>query len=157
MREPIGHFWTARHSQIYPELARLADAGHVSVLAGQGPGPRARKTYTITDSGRQALADWLPQPPAFQPRSELVLKAYAVNVADRPRMANLYQTTADMARHRATSWQAELDAMAQLGYNDPAHPRFGNYAVLKMGVESQRVTHRWAAWLARELRKAGDP
>jgi DNA-binding PadR family transcriptional regulator len=158
MREPIGHFWTARHSQIYPELARLADAGHVRVAEGQGPGPRAKKTYTITDRGRRALAEWLPQPAEYQPRSELVLKAYAVNSADLRQMAEMYQATADAARERAAAWQAELKTMAELGYSDPAHPNFGNYAVLKMGVESQRTTHRWSAWLARALStEGGEP
>jgi DNA-binding PadR family transcriptional regulator len=153
MREPIGYFWVAQHSQIYPELARLADAGHVEVREGDGPGPRAKKTYTITESGRAALAGWLPEPPAFQPRSEMVLKAYAANSADPARMARMYQRIADEAGERLKAWRAELETMADLGYSDPSHPRFGNYAVLKMGLESQRVTHDWATWLAAELRE----
>src|SRR5262245_2888646 len=44
MREPIGFFWVAQHSQIYPELARLADDGHVRATEGHGPGPHAKKT-----------------------------------------------------------------------------------------------------------------
>jgi len=156
LRQPIGYFWTARHSQIYRELAALADAGHVLVREGQGPGPRAKKTYTITDTGRGALAEWLPLPPVYQPRSELVLKAYGVNSGDPRRMAEMYQATADAARERAAIWQAELESMAEEGYSNPSHPRFGNYAVLKMGVASQQVTHRWAAWMASELRKVGE-
>ncbi len=31
MRAPVGYFWEARHSQIYPELARLAADGKVQV------------------------------------------------------------------------------------------------------------------------------
>jgi DNA-binding PadR family transcriptional regulator len=156
MRQPIGFFWTANHSQIYGELATLARAGHVRAREGKGPGPRAKKTYTITESGRRTLADWLPQPPAYQPRSELVLKAYGVNSGDPRRLAEMYQATADAAREQAEIWQAELDDMATLGFSNSSHPRFGNYAVLKMGVESQQVTHRWAGWMARELRKLGE-
>jgi DNA-binding PadR family transcriptional regulator len=153
MREPIGYFWVAQHSQIYPELARLAQAGHVDVREGEGPGPRAKKTYTITESGRAVLAEWLPEPPAFQPRSELVLKAYAANSADPARMAEMYQSVADEAADRLRSWRDELKAMAEQGFDRPSHPRFGNYAVLKMGLESQRVTQAWATWLAAELRE----
>jgi len=152
MREPIGYFWVAQHSQIYPELARLAGVGHVEVHEGDGPGPRAKKTYTITEGGRAALAEWLPEPPAFQPRSEMVLKAYAANSADPARMGRMYQRIADEAGERLKAWRAELEAMAKQGYSDPSHPRFGNYAVLKIGLESQRVTHDWATWLAGELR-----
>jgi DNA-binding PadR family transcriptional regulator len=153
MREPIGFFWVAQHSQIYLELAKLAEAGHVDVQEDDGPGPRAKKTYTITDGGRAALAEWLPEPPAFAPRSEMVLKAYAVNHADPARMADMYQAIADEAGERLKRWRAELKTMQEQGSSHPSHPRFGNYAVLKMGLESQRVTHDWATWLAAELRE----
>jgi DNA-binding PadR family transcriptional regulator len=156
LRQPIGYFWTARHSQIYRELATLAEAGHVLAHEGHGPGPRAKKTYTITETGRRALAEWLPQRPDYQPRSELVLKAYGVNSGDPRRMAEMYQATADAARELAAVWQAELEGMAEEGYSNPGHPRFGNYAVLKMGVASQQVTHDWSAWMVSELRKLDD-
>ncbi|HEX6682494.1 MAG TPA: PadR family transcriptional regulator [Candidatus Limnocylindrales bacterium] len=153
MRQPIGYFWVAQHSQIYPELAKLAAAGHVDVQEGDGPGPRAKKTYTLTEGGRAALASWLPERPAFTPRSELVLKAYAVNSADPVAMSTMYQAIADQAGEQVKAWDTELKTMADQGYDDPAHPRFGNYAVLKMGLESQRVTHHWATWLAARLRE----
>src|SRR5215207_3569353 len=94
MKRPIGHFWSANHSQIYPELARLSDAGYVTATEGTGPGPRAKKTYTLTTKGRAALAEWLPQPAAFQPRSEITLKAFAATVADHAQMAALYEGVA---------------------------------------------------------------
>ena len=40
MRAPIGYMWTAHHSQIYPELARLEAEGMVSAAVIDGPGPR---------------------------------------------------------------------------------------------------------------------
>lgn len=151
MKAPIGHFWVAQHSQIYPELARLTEAGHVVVHEGTGPGPRAKKTYTITDAGRQALARWLPEPPAVAPRSEIGLKAFAVHSADPARMAALYQQIADDAAAKAAAYQAELDRMP----DDPRDPRFGNYAVLKLGVVSHQSMREWAAWLAARLREVG--
>ncbi len=149
MRRPIGHFWVANHSQIYPELARLAEAGHVSVREGAGPGPRAKKTYTLTESGRHALAEWLPLPPAFTPRSEVTLKAYALGSADPARMAALYEDVAEQARASAELFERELAALV----DDPGHPSFGNYAALRLGVASQRDLAEWATWLASRLRK----
>lgn len=154
MRAPIGHFWVAQHSQIYPELARLAEAGHVQVREEAGPGPRAKKTYTLTPAGRQALAEWLPQPPVAQPRSEVTLKAYAVNAADPGRMAQTYQRIADEAAAAMEGWERELAELRAEGCDDVTHPRFGNVAVLRMGIESQRVLRDWAGWLAGRLREA---
>ena len=48
MRTPIGYKWTAHHSQIYPELARLEGEGLVAATVINGPGPRDTKRYEIT-------------------------------------------------------------------------------------------------------------
>src|ERR687886_462444 len=78
LRRPVGYYWTARHSQIYPELARLVDAGLVRYETGSGPGPRVKKTYTTPAAGRRIPAEWLARPPAPRlPKDELLLKTYA--------------------------------------------------------------------------------
>jgi PadR family transcriptional regulator AphA len=48
--------WHASHSQIYPELARLEEAGMVEVV---GHGPRRSKTWAITDRGSEELRRWV--------------------------------------------------------------------------------------------------
>ena len=40
MERPVGYFWTANHSQIYPELSRLEEAGLVDHTVIEGAGPR---------------------------------------------------------------------------------------------------------------------
>lgn len=152
VKAPLGHFWTARHSQIYPELARLAAAGWVESVAEAGPGPRAKKTYAVTPAGMAALRAWLAVPPVAQPRSETTLKAYAANSADPTVMADLYQGIAERAARTLDEYEQDARRMRESGMDDPAHPRFGNYAVLLMGVESQRALHVWATWLTDSLR-----
>lgn len=56
----IGNFWSLTRSQVYRELARLADDGLVE--AGE-PGPRERREYTLTAAGRAAFRDWLATAP----------------------------------------------------------------------------------------------
>ncbi|MDI1461887.1 PadR family transcriptional regulator [Catellatospora sp. KI3] len=162
MKSPIGHFWTAQHSQIYPELARLAAAGWVEAAEGDGPGPRQKKTYTLTPDGLAALREWLPRPPVVAPRSETVLKAYAANSADPAAMADLYGGIAARQRSLLDEWTREAAMLRDAGHDDPAHPGFGNYAVLLMGIESARSTAAWADWLVTCLRTGravgfGDP
>lgn len=62
MRRPIGYYWTAQQSQIYPELTRLTAAGLIEHEADAGPGPRQRKTHRLTAAGRDELATWLVRP-----------------------------------------------------------------------------------------------
>lgn len=54
----IRHFWAASYGQIYPELGRLEEAGWIAGEAA-ARGGRARRVYSLTDSGRAALEGWL--------------------------------------------------------------------------------------------------
>ncbi len=56
----IGDFWSLTQSQVYRELAAMAEGGLVE--AGER-GPRDRQPYTITDAGRAAFAGWVDREP----------------------------------------------------------------------------------------------
>ena len=62
-RRPLGYFWSARHSQVYPELQRLLADGWVRFDAQPGPGPLDKKVYAPTEAGMSMLRDWVVQPP----------------------------------------------------------------------------------------------
>ena len=152
LRLPIGYYWTARHSQIYPELARLEDASLVSYEAGSGPGPREKKTYTITTAGRDALAEWLVRPPAPRtPKDELLLKTNAVAAADPQRMAQLYLAMADEYAQRLAQYRGQLADLVETGADDRRHPKFGTYATLRFGATSEELRVEWCRWVASKL------
>jgi DNA-binding PadR family transcriptional regulator len=54
------NFWSVPHTQLYSECARLAEAGLLSERREQTG--RRRRTYRLTERGRQALDAWLSQP-----------------------------------------------------------------------------------------------
>ena len=54
----IGYFWSATHQQIYRTLKKLLDDELVSVESISQDGRPDKKVYTISDAGRDALADW---------------------------------------------------------------------------------------------------
>src|SRR3954447_9251935 len=57
----IGNFWSIPHAQLYTEPERLVGAG---LLEGDvETSGRRRKTYRLTDAGREALDAWLAEPP----------------------------------------------------------------------------------------------
>lgn len=156
LRRPVGYYWTARHSQIYGELARLLDAGLVDYEAASGPGPREKKTYTITTLGRRTLADWLVRPPAPRaPRDELVLKTYAVGAAEPNQMARLYREMADEYAERLAQYRGMLADLTDAGAADRRHPQFGNYATLRLGLATEEQRVAWCRWMASTL--VGDP
>ena len=56
----IGNFWSLTRSQVYRELAALAERGLVE--AGE-TGPRARRPYRLTAAGEAAFTAWVARPP----------------------------------------------------------------------------------------------
>ncbi|MDO4240193.1 PadR family transcriptional regulator [Micrococcus sp.] len=50
-------FGTLRGGSLYPVLARLEEAGHVTTRWVEGQGGPGRKDYALTDAGRTAHAD----------------------------------------------------------------------------------------------------
>ena len=77
LERSIENFWPVPHTTFYAEPARLARGGYLSVRQEQGG--RRRKLYTLTESGRGALQEWVRgavvAPPQY--RDEGVLKIFA--------------------------------------------------------------------------------
>ena len=63
----IGFFWKADHQQIYRELSRLRDRGHIQGREVVQSGKPNKLVYTLTPEGRAALRHWAARPssPAF--------------------------------------------------------------------------------------------
>lgn len=63
----LGCFWSAKHSQIYPELKRLAEEGIVqfsTVIYGE---KLEKKLYEITPAGKEDFLQWLALDPPLDP------------------------------------------------------------------------------------------
>ena len=58
MDRGLGNIWSAHASQIYPELARMVEAGAIVEVPGD-TGPRRRRVYGISDDGAADLREWL--------------------------------------------------------------------------------------------------
>jgi DNA-binding PadR family transcriptional regulator len=155
LRRPVGYFWQARHSQIYPELARLEAQGLVAHhVVAQHDRPD-KKVYAITEAGREALRTWVTAPLEEPPvRDELVLRAYSVWLADPEAAAAFFREhgrrhEARLAHYRELEAQMVRDAG---GVPPPvATPEFAAYATLQRGLGRVREYAAWCRWLAERL------
>jgi PadR family transcriptional regulator, regulatory protein AphA len=76
-RFSVGHIWSESYGQIYPNLKKLAAAGLVSSKTQMQKGKPDRRIYSITQSGRDQLIEWLGTPPQAEiPRNEMLLKLF---------------------------------------------------------------------------------
>jgi len=70
------NFWSVPHTQLYTECARLAGAGLLDERREQTG--RRRRTYRLTERGRELLAEWANEPTAelYELRDASTLKLY---------------------------------------------------------------------------------
>jgi len=59
-QQTIGNYWSLTRSQVYRELASMAEAG---LIEADEVGPRDRRPYRLNDAGRHAFQTWLEQEP----------------------------------------------------------------------------------------------
>jgi DNA-binding PadR family transcriptional regulator len=152
LREGIQPFWHARHSQIYPELARLEADQLVSHQRVEQRDRPDKKLFSITDAGRVALSEWVTSPFDVEPiRDELTLRAYSLWVADPLRAADVFRAQAQQHRDQLARYeQVERDMQRQWGpqLTRPDTPEFASYATLRRGLAHERELTEWCAWLA---------
>lgn len=107
----LSNAWHAGHSQIYPELSRLHDAGLVEVLS---EGPRNSRTWGVTPAGREDLRRWLTgTEPSRNVRNEGALRLFLAGLLEpEERRAVLERDLAHVeAEHRQLlALVEELDA-----------------------------------------------
>lgn len=126
----IGYFWPFPHSQLYAEPVRLAELGLLSEK--QETTGRRRRTYALTDAGRDALRDWLAEPTdePTEIRDLSILKLFFGAQADDGDVRALAEHAVD-AHHRRL---AEYEAIAT-NPDIESHQR----TTLEMGLRFERA------------------
>src|SRR5829696_1910300 len=56
LAQSIAYTWPASHSQVYPALARLREAG---LIRERAAAPRGGRVYELTDAGLEEVRRWL--------------------------------------------------------------------------------------------------
>ncbi|MFT4396201.1 PadR family transcriptional regulator [Gordonia lacunae] len=139
----IGYFWSATHQQIYRTLKKLLDDELVSVESISQDGRPDKKVYTISDAGRDALADWAMSPTPLQPlRSDIGVKLRAAEFGDLA--AIIGELKAHRDEHLAqlalyTGFQADY-------YPDPdalTGRKLHQYLVLRGGIRQEQGYIEW--------------
>lgn len=67
-------FWSAKHSQIYPELKKLVGEGLVEFKIEISGDILEKKIYQITEKGKQEFLNWLHQDVEIEPTPKDVFR-----------------------------------------------------------------------------------
>lgn len=139
----VRFFWPISRSQLYAELARLEEVGWASGTAVQQRRYPNKRVYEITESGAEALSEWLDDAPLQQGRTQdaMVLRTFLGSHMSPDRLA------AQLREHREQAQRTREELSAVVGHlDDKAEPtesqRFGR-ASARYGVLQAEATIAW--------------
>jgi DNA-binding PadR family transcriptional regulator len=142
----IRHFWAASYGQIYPELARLEDAGWI-VGADASRGGRSRRVFSITPEGRKALGNWLQgQETRIELRDESLLRLFFADTAPRELGLGLLEA-------RRKGYEQMLAQLRALDDGTGPDPPFVDL-VYRWGLDYCEWGVEWCRRQERRLRRA---
>jgi DNA-binding PadR family transcriptional regulator len=146
----LSYVWPARHSQIYPELAKLATDGLATVREDGG---RGRKVYEITEDGRTALARWLTgAEPSRGIRSEASLRMFLLPLLDPAQAVPLLRQEAE----RYAEQVRELERVRD-GRHPPTTPGRNGWYALDLGIRQMAAIRDWATATADHIAELTSP
>ena len=135
----LRHAWSATHSQIYPELARLREDG---LIEQAEQGPRGRKTYAITPAGLDAVRRWMRETePDRGGRNEVSLRTFFLWLLEQEQIEEFFRREAE--HHRA-----QLADFEERAAREPADDRAerASRVALEWGIRHERAKLEWAEW-----------
>lgn len=142
--------WSAKHSQIYPELQRMANDGWIEV--GE-EGSRGRKEYRITSKGSNELRKWIFQKePKHNIRNETLLRVFSLWTLSNEEAAGHFEK---MAKNYQEIVKALKEIDGSVEWDASKSDLMGRIA-LKYGILCQQLAVEWAVWAAEQIRAGHD-
>lgn len=133
----IGDFWTLTPSQVYRELAAMADRG---LIEAGTPGPRDRKPYSLTRAGRSAFATWIDQEPGLESIRFPLLLTLAFSGHLRPeRLHTIMRRHRELHANRLAGYQRQYEAAMQAGAGQDSTA----LATLRFGLRYEEAVLDW--------------
>lgn len=139
----LAEFWTAQHSQIYPELKKLVDEKLLVFDIEISGDVLEKKVYTITEKGKKDFLKWLSKDEPMEPTPKNIfrLRMYFSNNLE-------VSTRIQLLEHQLLQHQERLAfLLSQKERYDNIPPIdsdvFGDYLVLDGAIIREESTIKW--------------
>lgn len=138
----IGFFWKANHQQIYKELTKLRDRGHIAGREVVQSGKPNKLVYSLTPEGRAALRHWAARPsvPASI-KDDLLVRLYALDSVDIDPLRTDLMARLEHHRDRLARYERLLNKRFPDGTAPPAD--LGKWLGLRIGMSHERAVAEW--------------
>ena len=149
----VGYFWHATHPQIYKELARLERAGQIAHRSVEQRGRPTKKIYSLSDSGRAELQEWLKTPASAQRvKDEMMLKTFCCGLLGEAEALDLVRRHRELHEAKLQRYQ-ELERFLESGLSVASRERLGPYLTLLRGIRYERDYIGWCDEASEMLRR----
>lgn len=139
----VVEFWSAKHSQIYPELKRLTKEGLITfetVISGE---VMEKKLYSITEEGIQDFKQWLILDPEVEPfqKDLFRLKMYFSESMNKSDVLNLIKCQIDLHKRKR---ERLLETFKNYSFvPKPGSQEFSDYIVVKGAIMREDYYINW--------------
>jgi DNA-binding PadR family transcriptional regulator len=138
----IGFFWKADHQQIYRELTRLRERGHVQAREVVQTGKPNKLVYTLTAEGKTALRHWAARPsspPSI--KDDMLVRLCALEAIEmEPMRADLM---ARLEHHRDRLARYERVLKKRFPHGAVSLDDTGKLLALHLGLRHERAVVEW--------------
>jgi DNA-binding PadR family transcriptional regulator len=138
----IGFFWKADHQQIYRELTRLRERGHVQAREVVQTGKPNKLVYTLTAEGKAALRHWAARPSSpASIKDDMLVRLCALEAIDiEPMRADLM---ARLEHHRDRLARYERVLIKRFPNGAQSLDDTGKLLALHLGLRHERAVVEW--------------
>ncbi|HHV13370.1 MAG TPA: PadR family transcriptional regulator [Clostridiales bacterium] len=141
--EELINFWSAKHSQIYPELKKLVDEGLLEYKIEITGDVLEKKVYTVTEKGRQDFLEWLAKDEKIEPtpKDQFRLRSYFSQALEPAIYQKLLESQLDQRKKKL----AKLNRLFLQYQQVPpfGSDKFGDYSVLAGARIREEANIKW--------------
>jgi len=151
----IGFFWKADHQQIYRELTRLRERGHVQAREVVQSGKPNKLVYTLTAEGKAALRHWSARPsspPSI--KDDLLVRLCALEAIDIDSMRADLMARLEHHRDRLSRYERMLTKRFPDGAQTLDDT--GKLLALHLGLRHERAVVEWCEEALQTLQPGAD-
>jgi DNA-binding PadR family transcriptional regulator len=138
----IGFFWKADHQQIYRELTKLRERGHVQGREVVQSGKPNKLVYRLTAEGKAALRHWAARPstpPSI--KDDMLVRLCALDAVDMEPMRADLMARLEYHRDRLARYERVLKKRFPQGAQNLADT--GKLLGLRLGLRHERAVVEW--------------
>jgi len=151
----IGFFWRADHQQIYRELTRLRDRGHVEGCEVVQSGKPNKLVYTLTPEGRAALRHWAARPSSpYSIKDDLLVRLCALDSIDIGPLRDDLMARLEYHRDRLSRYQRIL--VKRFPQSTASTADKGKLLALRMGLRYEHAVVEWCQEALQTLSACDD-